>query len=339
MKCPRCQRENPSGQKFCGECGTPLTAELGGTAARAYQEVTGALSEALEQQSATAEILRVISSSPTDIQPVFDAIVRSASMLCGGEWAIAVRYDGELLHLVAHHNPRPRGGEMLERLFPHRADRSVATGRAILDRATVQILNTAEDPDLDQNAARLARSFLAVPLLLDGNAIGAIGVSRGVPGAFSEKQVALLQAFASQAVIAIENVRLFNETKEALERQTATSEILRVIGSSPTDVQPVFETIARSGVSVCAALGCAVFIVDRDMLRVAATHGVRSERVERFRREYPIPLDVEIDTAQTIRQRRIFHLADIEHNLNATPSDIECARLAGYRTRLMVPMV
>jgi hypothetical protein len=97
---------------------------------------------------------------------------------------------------------------------------------------------------------------------------------------------------------------------EALARERATGEILRVIGNSPTDAQPVFETIARSGVSVCTALGCAVFVVDRDTLRVAATHGVRPERVQRFRAEYPIPLSAEIDTAQTIRQRRVVHLAD-----------------------------
>ena len=126
---------------------------------------------------------------------------------------------------------------------------------------------------------------------------------------------------------------------DALARERATGEILRVIGSSPTDAQPVFETMARSGVSVCAALGCAVFVVDGDMLRVAATHGVRPDRLERFRAEYPIPLSAEIDTAQTVRQRHVVHLADIEHNPNATASDIEYARLAGYRTRLMVPMV
>ena len=126
---------------------------------------------------------------------------------------------------------------------------------------------------------------------------------------------------------------------EALARERAAGEILHVIGSSPTDAQPVFETIARSGVSVCAALGCAVFVVDGDMLRVAATDGVRRDRLERFRAEYPIPLSAEIDTAQTVRQRHVVHLADIEHNPNATASDIEYAHLAGYRTRLMVPMI
>jgi two-component system NtrC family sensor kinase len=125
----------------------------------------------------------------------------------------------------------------------------------------------------------------------------------------------------------------------ALERETATGEILRVIGCSPTDVQPVFETIARSCVSVCGALGSVIFVVDGGMIRVAATHGLQPERLERFRCDYPVPLDAEIDTAQTIRHRRMFHLANIENNPDATAADIERARLAGYRTRLMVAMV
>jgi two-component system, NtrC family, sensor kinase len=170
---------------------------------------------------------------------------------------------------------------------------------------------------------------------------------------FETNQIELLENFARQAVIAIENTRLLAELEEknhalteaytqvsgALERETATSEILRVIGSSPTDVQPVFETIARSGVSVCGALGCVVFVVDGGMIRVAATHGVRPEWLKRFHRDYPVPLSAEIDNAQTIRRRRMFHLADIENNPNATATDIEHARLGGYRTRLMVPMV
>src|SRR6516162_4904419 len=132
---------------------------------------------------------------------------------------------------------------------------------------------------------------------------------------------------------------LERELAQAREQQAATAEILRVISSSPTDAQPVFETIARSGVSLCGALGCVVFVVDAGMIRVAATHGIRPGRVERFRRDYPVPLSAEMNTAQTIRHRRMFHLADIENNPNATATDIEHARLGGYRTRLMVPMV
>jgi two-component system, NtrC family, sensor kinase len=173
------------------------------------------------------------------------------------------------------------------------------------------------------------------------------------PGPIMPRQVDLLQTFADQALIAIENTRLFEEVQEknralteahaqvsgALDRETATSEILRVIRRSPTDVQPVFETIARSGVNVCGALGYVVFVVDGGIIRVAATHGVRPEGVERFCRDYPVSLSAETDTAQTIRHRRMFHLADIENNPNATATDIEHARLGGYQTRLMVPMV
>ena len=170
-----------------------------------------------------------------------------------------------------------------------------------------------------------------------------MALMRRVVQPFTEKQIELVTTFADQAVIAIENTRLFEEVQKknhalteahaqvsgALERETATSEILRVIGTSPTDVLPVFETIARSGVSLCGALGCVVFVVDGDMIRVAATHGVRPGRVERFRRDYPVPLSAEIDTAQTIRHRRMFHLADIENNPDASAADLENARLAG----------
>ena len=231
-------------------------------------------------------------------------------------------------------------------------------GRAVLERRTIHIADlqteTTEYPVGSDFALRLGfRTQLVVPLMRTGEAIGVMAIRRSEVRPFTDRQIDLLKTFADQAVIAIENARLFKEVREknhalteahaqvsgALERETATSEILRVIGSSPTDVQPVFETIARSGVSVCGALGCVVFVVDGGMIRVAATHGVRPERLERFRREYPIPLSAEIDTAQTIRSRRMFHLADIENNPNATATDIENARLAGYRTRLMVPMV
>ena len=233
-----------------------------------------------------------------------------------------------------------------------------SSARAVIDSKQFMLLTCRpkrdEYPEGSEFARRLGhRTILAVPLMRAGEAIGAITIRRTEVRPFTDRQIELLKTFADQAVIAIENTRLFEEVQEknhalteahaqvsgALERETATSEILRVIGSSPTDVQPVFETIARSGVSVCGALGCVVLVVDGGMIRLAATHGVRPERLERFRHEYPLPLSAEIDTAQTIRSRRMFHLADIENNPNATSTDIENARLAGYRTRLMVPMV
>src|SRR5713101_7404820 len=126
---------------------------------------------------------------------------------------------------------------------------------------------------------------------------------------------------------------------ESLEQQAATAEILRVIGTSPGDTQPVFDGIALSGVRVCGAHSCVLFVVEGDMLRIAATHGVPAERIERFRTQFPMPLSAENHVTQVIHERRIFHLADIEHNPSATPQHIADARLGAYRTRLMVPML
>jgi two-component system, NtrC family, sensor kinase len=316
-------------------------------------ELQGALGQASHREAATSEILRVISSSFTDLQPVMDAVAESAARLCEADVVIFKR-DGDFIERVANFGSTPSGplGERLELTRRH------VGGRAMIDGTTLQIpdIQTAQDEFPDAFAVRTGarlRTVLAVPLMREGTAIGVIMVRRLEIRPLSDKQIKLLETFADQAVIAIENVRLFKELQEknraltaahsqvteSLERQTATSEILRVIGSSPTDVQPVFETIARNAVSVCAALACAVFEVDGDMLRVAATHGVPAERVERFRQEFPIPLSADHDAAQTVQTRRVFHLADIEHNPNATVTDVENARLGRYRTRLMVPMV
>ncbi len=310
--------------------------------------------KAFEQQTATSEILRVISQSPTDVQPVFQTILDSAKRLLGAFSAMVVQRAGDELFLAALSAVTQAGDDRVRQAFPILMEESLTTHPVvapILNRRPFIISDAETQPDVDAATREIARargyrSQLVVPLLRENSAIGAISLTRREAGGFTREEIALLQIFADQAVIAIENVRLFKELEarnrdltESLEQQTATAEILRAIGSSPTDVQPVFDAIARSGVSVCGALGCGVFVVDGDLVRVASTHGVRPERVERFRHEYPIPLDAEIDTAQMIRGRRIFHLADIEHNPTATATDIEYARLAGYRTRLMVPMV
>src|SRR5215470_1297097 len=249
MKCPRCTQENPPQAHFCLKCGVPIDA-VGptGPAAPSYTEVTSTLSDVLEQQAATAEILGIISNSPTDAQPVFDAIAVNALRLCDARGAVVMRYDGALLHLVAHHNLNPEAAERTKQRYPVIADRRLPIGRAVLDAAVVQVMDLQTTVEFSGTVAREfgARGHVAIPLLHQGHAIGAIGISRPTLGPFSDKQIALLQTFADQAVIAIENVRLFNETKEALERQTATAEVLRVISSSPTDVQPVFDAIARS---------------------------------------------------------------------------------------------
>jgi two-component system, NtrC family, sensor kinase len=345
----------------------------------------------LPEAEVVGEILRVIASSPADVQPVFDAIAELAARVCDARVAAVFRVEHDLVHVVAQHDARPAPrrdvAAELRRYYPQPLAASESlSARAIVDGRVVHVADLESEPgvpDVSRQLGRVlgCRGVLSVPMICRGAAVGTISVARAEAGRFSETHLALLRAFANAAVIAVENARLITELEarsrslatafadqgaivsenarlatelqeknraltaahsqvtENLKQQTATSEILRVIGSSPTDVQPVFETIAGNAVSVCAALACAVFEVDGDMLRVAATHGVPAERVERFRQEFPIPLSADHDAAQTVQTRRVFHLADIEHNPSATVTDVENARLGMYRTRLMVPMV
>ena len=221
--------------------------------------------ESLSHQTATADILRVISSSPTDVQPVFEAIAERATHLSGADYGWVFRYDGALIHVAAVFGVNAKGIAATRQAFPMRVSGGSATARAVRDGAVVNIGDVFAEDDAHYHVKSIAeqagyRSVLAVPMRRDGQIVGAIAVTRGVPGQFAEKQVDLLQAFASQAVIAIENVRLFNETQEALAHQTATADILRVISRSLTDVQPVFEEIVSTAVRF---LACDIAIVQR----------------------------------------------------------------------------
>ena len=214
------------------------------------------LTEALEQQTATSDVLRVITSSPTDVQPVFDAIVRSATRLCEASFGSAHRFDGLHCTIDARENFTPEQIDIGKRRFPLPPTHGTAVGRAILDRAVVHIEDVRADPEYEAlgNQTELSfRTVLAVPLLKDGSPIGALGMWRREVKPFTENQVNLVKTFADQAVIAIENVRLFNELKESLEQQTATSEILGVIASSPTDIQPVLDVVAQNAARLCEA--------------------------------------------------------------------------------------
>jgi two-component system NtrC family sensor kinase len=205
--------------------------------------------------------IAIISSSPTDLQPVLDTVVRSAARFCGAYDVCIFRLDGDHLRLDAHHGPvaQPDGF-----LLP--VVKGNVGGRTVLERRVIHVADlpteTAEFPEAAANARRLGfRTILSVPLVREGVAIGVIQLRRPESVPFTDKQVSLLQTFADQAVIAIENVRLFRELEarnteltETLEQQTATSEILRVISQSPTDVQPVFDTIVRNAVRLCGAL-------------------------------------------------------------------------------------
>src|SRR5215469_13507461 len=205
----------------------------------AVARLTRELKEAREQQIATADVLKVISGSPLDAQPVFDMIAESAARLCEGQFCFVYRFDGQLLHFVAHHSLSPEVIEMNRRAYPAPPSRKSAAARAILERGFVQIPDINADPDYVLGAMAVVgkyRSVVAVPIIRDDLAIGSIAVARAQAGLLPDPQVELLKAFADQAAIAIENVRLFEaeqqrtqELSESLEQQTATADVLRVI--------------------------------------------------------------------------------------------------------------
>src|SRR4029077_15697084 len=237
---------------------------------RLFQE----LKESLEQQTATSEILGVIASSPTDIQPVLNTIAENAGRICGTPDVSIVRVEENAYRIAAIYGSAPNwtAGETRP------LDRGSLVGRAVVDRQTIHIHDVRAVEDdfwrVKNNAVLQGlRTMLAVPLLREGLAIGAIGIRRTEVRPFSDKQIKLLETFADQAVIAIENVRLFNELKEALEQQTATSEILGVIARSPTDIQPVLDVVAENAARLCATTDAQILRVQNDVLRLVASYG------------------------------------------------------------------
>jgi GAF domain-containing protein len=270
--------------------------------------------EALERQTATAEILRVISSSPTDVQPVFDAIAERARVLCGARVGVTTRFDGELMHMVGYHGTSPEAEAAMRASFPMKPGRGSINGRAILAKAPAQIADIRVDPDYSLKAAADQgnwRSSVAVPMILNGEVIGGVAVSRAEPGLFSDKLVALLQTFADQAVIAIENARLFNETKEALEQQTATAEVLQVISQSPTDVQPVFDAILDRALKLCGAHLGTLVRFDGELLHMMAYHGVSQDAERATRAAYPMQLGCGSMSARAILGGAPIQSADV----------------------------
>jgi two-component system, NtrC family, sensor kinase len=197
---------------------------------RKLAERTAERDELLQQQTATAEILKVIAGSPADVQPVFNAIAERARLLCGARLGATTRFDGELLHLVGYHGASPEGEAAMRAAFPMKPGRGSVNARTILAKAPVQIVDVHLDPEYRvTDAAQRSgfRSGLGVPLLFEGRAIGSIFVGRAEPGAFPERLIALLQTFADQAVIAIENVRLFNEVQARTKELAASLDDLR----------------------------------------------------------------------------------------------------------------
>ncbi len=303
------------------------------------------LTEALDQQTATSEILRVISRSPTSVEPVFATIAQAALRLCSAASSVVATYDGALMRIGALASTTPEGADAIRAIFPRPASRDNGITRAVLTRGTVMIPDVSEDPEYATTGPAIAagfRSVLAVPLVHDGRTIGAISLGRSEPGPFSDQHVALLSTFADQAVIAIQNVRLFTELQSrngelsvALEQQTATSEILRVISQSRTDTRPVFDTIVKSVRALCDTAFSGVYLLDGDMIGLAAADGMTPEAAAMFASGYPRRIGPDTVSGRAALECRVVQTPD----LGADPQyrDAPGTRV-GARTVLAVPL-
>jgi len=306
------------------------------------------LTESLEQQTATSEILNVISNSPTDVQPVLDTIVRTAVTICDSYDAVILLKDGEQLRIAAHHGPMKIdfGGAPISRNW--------VSGRVVVDGVPVHVHDlTAEDTDFPlgrEIALRLnQRTVLGLPLLREGQAIGCLFLRRPEVRPFTEKQIGLLQTFADQAVIAIENTRLFEaeqqrtrELTESLEQQTATSEVLQVISSSPGELELVFQAMLKNAVRICDAAFGNIYRWDGEFFSLLATHKTPPAFAE-ARRRSPLRPGPETPLARMIVSKTIIHLADAvadpSYAEQRDPAAAAAVEIGGVRTVLLVPML
>ena len=315
--------------------------------------------EALERQTATSDVLRVISESPTDVQPVFEIIAERAAALTAARYCLVTRFDGEWLHLASLHGVNAEGTAALRDVWPQRLDGSTSiAARAIRQRGVVNVADLLAEADVDyspsmKRVVELAgfRSGLSVPMLRDGQIVGAITVNRAETGLYADKEVTLLQTFARQAVVAIENVRLFNETKVALERQTATAEVLQVISGSVADTAPVFDKILECCERLLPAASFQLHLVDEagrlTLERLRWTAGARAaidatqlgEIEATLRTVYPMPL-AETAAAAAFAGRDLIEFRDVLNDPDVPASmRLAAQRLGRSYSSLNVPLM
>jgi two-component system NtrC family sensor kinase len=300
--------------------------------------------EALEQQTATAEVLGVINSSPGDLAPVFDAILEKAHTLCGATLGGLAIGDGEQFRFAAMH-AEPDIAEAWLQLPPRRPAEGTPMARLMRAEQFVHLADVlAEDAfrndPLRRRVHELAgvRTLLLVPLRKDGTLLGALSAYRKEVRPFTDKQIALLQNFAAQAVIAIENTRLITETREALEQQTATAEVLQVINSSPGDLAPVFDAMLEKAIRLCQASGGALRSYEGEAFHPVAMRGVPAEFWEATREVRPDPATAlgRIEHGEHVVQ--VTDLTDPKHPLTGTLRRRQMIELGGIRTALWVAL-
>ena len=305
---------------------------------------TNDLSESLEQQTATSEVLRVISSSPGELEPVFQAMLANAVRICEAKFGTLYRFNGELFHLAAQFGTPPKLAAFQRKRGPFLPLPGSSFFRAMRTKQACQTADLAAQATLGPPAKfGGARSFVGVPMLKDGVLIGTFNVYREEVRPFTDKQIALLSNFAAQAVIAIENTRLLNELRqrttdltESLEQQTATSEVLKVISSSPGDLDPVFQAMLENAVRVCDAKFGTLFRFEDRLFRSVARVGTPPELVEFQTRRGPFkPEDAASILDCVFRTKMVASTVDERMEPRPGPT----AKYGGARSVVGVPML
>jgi GAF domain-containing protein len=322
---------------------------------RLFDEVqarTRELSESLEQQTATSEVLKVISSSPGDLKPVFEAMLANAVRICGAGFGAMFRIENSEFEPVAYHNVP----EVLERHLTARGKIKPRSGstmeRVMRTKDVVHVVDLWQDADGPENPASKygnARTYLGVPMLKDNELVGAIVIFRQEVRPFTDKQIALVQNFAAQAVIAIENTRLLNELRqrtddltESLEQQTATSEVLKVISSSPGDLQPVFDAILANATDLCGARFATLRLSEGDQLRTVSLYNAPAALVEHWRTAPLVRPHPESALGRAALTKQAVQIEDVSKGpayRKGDPLVVAGVDLGGYRTVLAVPML
>jgi two-component system, NtrC family, sensor kinase len=308
---------------------------------------TDDLSKSLQQQTATADVLKVISRSAFDLQTVLDTLVQSAAQLCSAEMVNIWRPGGGGFRLAAGYvvsGKRREAREKREYLesLTIAPGRGSVVGRTLKEGRVTQVADLQNDPEYHlQGVLKLGsyRTALGVPLLREGAPIGVLFLTRTRAESFTPQQIALVESFADQAVIAIENVRLFNETSEALEQQTATSKILQVISNSPTNTQPVFDTIVLSALNLFSDAAVSLALVDGDQVKAAAINENDPVRADAWRGKFPIPLTRDYVNSTAILDAKVVDIPDVRKAPAQFVVGAKNFDDSGYRAVTSVPMM
>jgi len=303
------------------------------------------LRESLQQQTATADVLKVISRSAFDLQTVLDTLTQSAARLCNADMGAIARKDERGFYHATNYNFTVDWVRFTD-IYRLQPGRGSVIGRALLANAAVQIADVLADPEYaysDMQQAAGYRTLLGVPMLRGKEPIGVLFLGRTTVDPFTEKQIELLQTFADQAVIAIENVRLFDEVqartedlRESLQQQTATADVLKVITRSTFNLQTVLDTLVESATRLCEAQDAIIFLPSGEVYRAAALHGY-SREYHKFIESNPIAIDQGSVVGRTAIDKQLVHISDVLADPNYTRHDAQ--RIAGYRTALGVPLL